>query len=125
MWLDRLFARLGAEVADYPPKVRCCGGMLMTTQPEAGLAMSGDLLTEALDSGANVVLTTCPLCHINLEAYQGRIRRRLGRSVRIPVLYFTQLLGLALGATPKELGLALNLVPFALPEPATAGAAHG
>jgi len=125
MWLDRLFARLGAEVADYPPKVRCCGGMLMTTQPDAGLAMSGDLLTEALDSGANVVLTTCPLCHINLEAYQGKLGRRLGRNVRIPVLYFTQLLGLALGADAREVGLPLNLVPYALPEPATAGAAHG
>ncbi len=122
MWLDRLFARLGAGVADYPPKVRCCGGMLMTTRPDVGLAMSGELLTEALDSGANVVLTTCPLCHINLEAYQGRIRRRLGRSVRIPVLYFTQLLGLALGAGTEELGLPLNLVPFTLP--ALAGAVH-
>ncbi len=122
MWLDRLFARLGAGVADYPPKVRCCGGMLMTTRPDVGLAMSGELLTEALDSGANVVLTTCPLCHINLEAYQGHIRRRLGRSVRIPVLYFTQLLGLALGAGTEELGLPLNLVPFTLP--ALAGAVH-
>jgi len=115
MWMDRLFERLGAEVVEYPPKVRCCGGMLMTTQEGVGLRCTYDLLAQALDSGANVIVTTCPLCHINLEAYQGKIRRAFKRDVRIPVLYFTQLLGLALGGTAAELGFDLNLVPFDVP----------
>jgi len=111
-WLDRLMARLGAEAVDFPLKVRCCGGMLMTTAPDVGRRLCGDLLVAALDAGANVVATTCPLCQINLEAYQSAISRELGRKVAIPIVFFTQLLGLALGADPGELGLDLGLVPF-------------
>ena len=125
MWLDVLFQRLGAEVVDYPPKVRCCGGMQMSTNEQIGLRLNFDLLAEAMDSGANVVVTTCPLCQINLEAYQDKISRAFKRKIRIPVMYFTQLLGLALGASPKELGLPLNLVPFDVELAPVAEAVHG
>jgi heterodisulfide reductase subunit B len=124
MWLDVLFQRLGAAVVDYPPKVRCCGGMLMTTKPDVGLRLNYDLLAEAIDSGANVIVTTCPLCQINLEAYQERVSKAFGRRIRIPVLFFTQLLGLALGAGERELGMHLNLVPLRLKLPPLAEAAH-
>jgi heterodisulfide reductase subunit B len=125
MWLDHLFRRLGADVVDFAMKVRCCGGMLMTTSEDVGLRLSGDVLACAMDAGANVVATTCPLCQINLEAYQDRIGRAMRRRIRIPAVYFTQLLGLALGAGAEELGLPLNLVPLG-PELATlAEAAHG
>ena len=117
MALDVLFERLGASVADYPMKVRCCGGMLMTTVDEVGLKLCYELLQSAVDSGADVIATTCPLCHINLEAYQGAINRRFKAHIRIPVVFFTQLVGLALGAGTKELGLDTHLIPF---EPALA-----
>jgi heterodisulfide reductase subunit B len=69
-------------------------------------------------------VTTCPLCQINLEAYQARISKAFGRRIRIPVLYFTQLLGLALGAGERELGMHLNLVPLKIALPRVAEAAH-
>ncbi len=121
MALDALFGRLGATVVDFPMKVRCCGGMLMTTVDEVGLRLNYELLSCAMDSGAEVVATTCPLCQMNLEAYQGAISRRFRTRIRIPVVFFTQLLGLALGAGRKELGLDLHLVPF---QPALAPAAE-
>ena len=124
MWLDHLFRRLGADVVDFPMKVRCCGGMLMTTAEDVGLRLSGDILACAQDSGANVLVTTCPMCQMNLEAYQGEIGRALRRRVEVPIVFFTQLLGLALGASAEELGIPLNLVPLG-PELATlAEAAH-
>ncbi len=119
--LDRLLGRLGATVVDYPMKVRCCGGMLMTTADAVGLELCYELLRCAAAAGAEVVATTCPLCHINLEAYQGAINRRFGAKLRLPVAFFTQLVGLALGAGEEELGLDRLLVPFA---PALAEAAH-
>jgi heterodisulfide reductase subunit B len=117
MALDRLFERLGATVVAYPMKVRCCGGMLMTTVDEVGLRLSYELLQCAVDAGAEVIATTCPLCHINLEAYQGAINRRFKARIRIPVVFFTQLVGLALGATARDVGLDTHLIPF---EPALA-----
>jgi heterodisulfide reductase subunit B len=124
MWLDHLFRRLGAEVVDFPMKVRCCGGMLMTTAEDVGLRLSGDILACAQDSGANVLVTTCPMCQMNLEAYQGQIGRALHRRIQLPILFFTQLLGLALGADAEALGLPMNLVPLGLELAAPSETAH-
>lgn len=108
--MDRLFERLGASCVYFPLKTRCCGGMLMTTFPDVALKLVRDLLECAITNGAHTILTTCPMCQINLEAYQKRITRKFGDSHDIPVLYFTQLLGMALGCSEKELGLQRNLV---------------
>mgnify|MGYP001250076708 FL=1 len=112
--MDRLLTTLGAEVVSYPLKTKCCGGSLTGTVPEAGLRLSYILLKEALRQGAHVLATVCPLCHFNLDAYHDEIERRWG-PVRIPTVYFTQLMGLAFGLEPQQLGLHRNLVPFALP----------
>lgn len=112
--MDRLFERLGARAIHYPLKTRCCGGMLMTTFSDVALHLVDDLLSCAAENGAVAVVTTCPMCQVNLEAYQDRIRRKFGRKYRLPVLFFTQLLGLALGCAETELGLHRNLIP--LPE---------
>lgn len=111
-FMDRLFARVGADVVDTPMKVRCCGGMLMTTATPVAQRLSADILSAALDAGANVVATTCPLCQVNLELDRRALSRAAGRRLDIPVVYFTQLLGLALGLTDSEVGLPLNLVPL-------------
>jgi heterodisulfide reductase subunit B len=110
-WLDHLFRRVGAEVVDFPLKVACCGGVLMSTEPDVGRQLSGGVLAAALDAGATIVVTTCPLCQVNLELYQRAIGRRLGRRVDIPVVFFTQLLGVALGLSEAELGLTRAVVP--------------
>jgi heterodisulfide reductase subunit B len=101
--LDQLFRALGAEVTPFPCKVRCCGGMLMTTYEDVALKLNRDILASAVHNGAEVIVTTCPMCQMNLEAYQGKIREAYGTDLRIPVVYFTQLLGLALGFTAQEL----------------------
>jgi len=114
--MDLLFEALGAENTYFPMKVRCCGGMLMTTYPHVALDLNKDILACALENEANCILTTCPLCQINLEAYQDKINKRFKTRFRMPILFFTQALGLALGGSPRELGLNRNLVPFATTE---------
>jgi len=114
--MDNLFAALGAENVDFPMKVRCCGGMLMTTYPEVALELNKKILEAAYENDADLVLTTCPLCQINLEAYQNKINKKYKTDFHLPVLFFTQALGLALGGTPKELGIQRSIIPFRLKE---------
>ncbi len=110
--MDRLFRNLGGEIVYFPMKVRCCGGMLMTTFEETALRLNKELLVCATQNGAEVIVTTCPLCHFNLEAYQEKINRRYGTSFSVPILYFTQLLGIALGIPARRLGLDASFVPL-------------
>lgn len=110
--MDHLFEALGALNVPFPMKVRCCGGMLMTTYPKIALKLVKEVLESAQENDAECIVTTCPLCQINLEAYQGKINAMFGTKFNIPVLFFTQLLGLALGAEPTELGLQRQLIPF-------------
>jgi len=119
--MDLLFKALGAENVYFPMKVQCCGGMLMTTYPELGLDLNRKILESAQENGADVIITTCPLCQINLEAYQKKINKKFKTDFNIPVLFFTQALGLALGGSPKELGLKRALIPFELKENAAGG----
>ena len=111
MTMDRLFSRLGAEVVPFPLKARCCGGMLMSTNEEIALRLVRDLLACAVEHGAQVMATACPLCHINLEAYQDKVNARFGTRYALPIVYFTQLVGVALGLSKKDLGLGMELVP--------------
>lgn len=105
--MERLFAALGARPVDYPPKVRCCGGMLVATFPEVANELSKDLVDWAIDGEANCIVTVCPLCQSNLDLLNTN-----GRSHQIPVLYFTQLIGLAIGCTPEEVGMQHGLAPM-------------
>ena len=115
--MDRLLTALGAEVLHYPLKTKCCGGSLTGTVPEAGLRLTYILLKEAVRRGADVIATICPLCQFNLDAYHDQIEKRWG-GARIATVYFTQLMGLAFGLEPKELGLQRNFVPMKpLPAP--------
>ncbi len=110
--LDRMFAACGGEAVYFPMKVRCCGGMLMTTFEDTALKLNKELLQCALENGAEVIVTTCPLCHFNLEAYQGKINKVFGANFNIPILYFTQLLGIALGLPARSLGLDSSFIPL-------------
>jgi len=110
--LDRLLALCGGDVVPFPMKVRCCGGMLMTTFEQTALELNRDLLQCAVDCGAEVIATTCPLCHFNLEGYQDRINAAFGTSFKLPILYFTQLLGIALGIPSRTLGLDSSFIPL-------------
>jgi len=110
--MDRLLEALGAEAVDYPDKVRCCGGMLMTTFEEVALRLNNELLTHAEDAGADVIATACPLCQINLECYQTQINKQFGTNHKMPILYFSQLVGLAMGIEGEKLGMDTMMTPL-------------
>ncbi len=109
--LDDLLKALGAEVLPYPLKVKCCGASLIVSDKELALQLTKNILETARDIGANCVVVTCPLCHTNLDAYQSEIEAEYNTTLGLPVLYFTQIMGLALGIDPKTLGLDKNMVP--------------
>jgi heterodisulfide reductase subunit B len=108
--MDRLFEATGAAVVDYPAKAKCCGGMMMMTRGDVALRLCQELLQAAKDNEADVIVAACPLCEMNLEAYQPQVNEMYGTDFHIPVMYFTQLLGLALGADPKQLGIDKQIV---------------
>jgi len=113
--MDELLAALGAEVVPYAYKTRCCGGAVMMSWPEVSFDLTGHLLRKAQEQGANCLALACPLCGLLLDTYQSTIERRLGRRFDLPVFYFTQLIGLALGVDREQLGLKYNIVaPFEL-----------
>jgi heterodisulfide reductase subunit B len=118
--MDELFSSLGATVVPYPVKLRCCGGMLMTTFPEVALELNREILEAAEAEKAEVIVTTCPLCQINLDAYQDKINKKFGTKFQIPIMFFTQLLALALGADRYEIRFKENVVP--IPEKILGGA---
>ena len=115
--LDRLMEAIGAEPVPYPLKTRCCGGGIFLTREELALEMSHRLLSQARRSGADCMVVACPLCDMLLDAYQGRVEAHLGVRHNMPVLYFSQLMGLALGVDEDRLGFAMR---FVSPEPVLA-----
>ncbi|MBN2326174.1 MAG: CoB--CoM heterodisulfide reductase iron-sulfur subunit B family protein [Candidatus Omnitrophica bacterium] len=115
--MDRVMTALGAEAVEWPLKTRCCGGTLTGVVPEVGQRLSYILLREAKSRGADAIVTACPLCQFNLECYQDEMNKRFMHPVDIPPVYFTQMMGVALGLGERELGLQRQFVPL---EPALA-----
>lgn len=109
-FFENLLSALGAEPLDYPSKTRCCGGSLIVTNRKAALDMVHILLQDAVNRKADVIATTCPMCNVNLEVYQNQVNREFGTQYSIPVMYFTQLMGVALGIKPGKLGIGKELV---------------
>ncbi|MDD5658122.1 MAG: CoB--CoM heterodisulfide reductase iron-sulfur subunit B family protein [Elusimicrobia bacterium] len=108
--MDKIIRAAGADTVPYPLKTRCCGGSLTGTLPEVGLRLSYIIVKEAKKRGAQAVVTACPLCQFNLDGYQDQMARRYER-VDVPILYFTQILGLAMGLPAAELGIKRGIVP--------------
>jgi heterodisulfide reductase subunit B len=106
--MDNLFESLGAENVYFPLKLRCCGGMLMTTYEDVALKLSKELLECAVENGADCIVTTCPLCQMNLESYQDKINSAFGTKFEMPILFFTQVVGIALGIDEKTLAIDKN-----------------
>jgi heterodisulfide reductase subunit B2 len=103
--MDELLTAAGVPTVEFSLKTKCCGGTLTGTVHEVGVRMNYILLKEAVRRGAQAIATLCPLCQFNLDAYQREIRRETGERIDMPVLYFTQILGWALGADVEQLGL--------------------
>ena len=109
--MDNILRWAGAEVVDYPLKARCCGGMMMSTKEESCLVLVKRLLDLAYDRGADCVAVACPMCQVNLDGYQDRVSKLNGRSYSMPTIFFTQLLGMAMGLPESQLGLKMGIVP--------------
>jgi heterodisulfide reductase subunit B len=103
--MERLIAALGAEPVDWPYKTECCGGSLALTRTNVVAKLCHDILEMAADEGAECIMVACPLCQSSLDLRQAQVNRRYGTDLHMPILYFTQLIGLALGMANKELGL--------------------
>jgi heterodisulfide reductase subunit B len=109
-FFEELVTAMGAQSVNFANRLRCCGGSLIMTSRHAALDMVRNILQNAVDNEADVIATACPLCQVNLECYQVQVNEEFGTSYSMPVLYFTELLGLALGSSPKELGMGKEFV---------------
>jgi heterodisulfide reductase subunit B2 len=106
LYLDRMIESVGADaVSRYDKKVSCCGGALMFSEPVKSQALVKDIIEAAYDGGADMIVTPCPLCQMNVETYQSDINATYGTKFNIPVLYYTQLISIAYGANSKDAGL--------------------
>lgn len=108
--LDELVHALGAETVEYPMKAKCCGGAMALSHSDVTARLTGNVLASAKDAGADIVTLACPMCHTALDAYQTKAERIVHRSLDLPVLYFSQVMGLALGLDPSKLGFERHIV---------------
>jgi succinate dehydrogenase / fumarate reductase cytochrome b subunit len=109
-YLQQLIEALGGTVIDYAGAYKCCGFPIITMNKEASLKQAGRHLGDAIDADADCLVTPCPLCHLNLDLQQPLAEGVVGRDLGMPVLHLPQLVGLALGLEPKELGMGRHVV---------------
>jgi len=111
--MDKLLEALGAEVVDFPLKTHCCGGHMTQISAETAYELQRRLLHNAAEYQADLIVTICPMCQLNLDAYQGQVNRHFGTNYNLPILYFTQMMGLAMGMDHKTLGIGQEFVSAA------------
>jgi succinate dehydrogenase / fumarate reductase cytochrome b subunit len=109
--LEQVIRALGGEAVAYAGRTKCCGFPIILEKEAIAVAMAGGNLKDAKDEGADCLVTPCPLCHMSLDIYQDRAGRAVNTELNLPILHLPQLLGLAMGIPPKELGVARHLVP--------------
>jgi len=109
-YLDQVIEALGGTTVDYAGSHKCCGFPVITMARATSLRQAGRHLADAIDAGADCLVTPCPLCHLNLDLQQPEAEKYVERELGVPVLHLPQLLGLALGLEPKELGMDVHVV---------------
>jgi succinate dehydrogenase / fumarate reductase, cytochrome b subunit len=109
-YLDYVIEALGAEAVEYAGARKCCGFPVITMNRTTSLRQAGRHLADAIDAGADCLVTPCPLCHLNLDMQQPEAARFVERDLDVPVLHLPQMVGLALGLEPKELGMDKHVV---------------
>ncbi|MBI4286936.1 MAG: CoB--CoM heterodisulfide reductase iron-sulfur subunit B family protein [Chloroflexi bacterium] len=108
--MDRLMKQIGAEPVAWGFKTECCGAGMNLARKDMVLRLSRRILGQAKQAGAECVVTACPMCHSNLDLYQGQMSREDGQDINIPIFYFTQLMGLAMGFSPEQMMLSRHFV---------------
>ena len=109
LYLEKLIEALGGEVVEYDGARKCCGFPVVTMNPDTSLRQAGTHLGDAIDAGADCLVTPCPLCHLNLDMQQPEAAKVVNRDLGLPVLHLPQLVALALGAEPKQLGMSKHI----------------
>jgi heterodisulfide reductase subunit B len=105
-YLDKLVETMGATpVENYDKKVSCCGGALAFSEPEKSQALIKDIIESAYDGGADMIVTPCPVCQMNVEVYQNHINQKYKTNFKMPVVYYSTLMSVAYGKSGKEAGL--------------------
>jgi len=112
--MERIIEELGAEPVDWAFKTECCGAGFSVSNTDIVLGLSAKVLRNAKGAGANAVAVVCPMCHSNLDMRQRAIEKRLGAELRLPIYYLSDLIGLALGLSEKELGIDRHFVKAAI-----------
>ena len=110
LYLEWLIEALGGEAVQYDGARKCCGFPVITMNRETSLKQAGRHIGDAIDEGADALVTPCPLCHLNLDLQQPDAAKVAGRDLGLPVLHLPQLIGLALGFEPKALGMNKHVV---------------
>ena len=108
--LDKIVATLGATALDWPYKVECCGGGFTMSRADIVTKLSHDILEHAELAGANAVVVSCPMCHANLDLKRSAVNAEFGTEYKMPVYYISQLVAMALGASPKEVAVQKHFV---------------
>lgn len=108
--LDTVIAALGGEPVDFSHKLKCCTGIMAMTAPENTFSAVHPIIESAKKAGADAIVTPCPLCQMNLDAYQGKVNKINQTDYNLPVLFITQLMALAFGLNRKQAGLDYNIV---------------
>jgi len=114
--MDEAMKAVGADSIDWAFKVECCGAGMSVARTDVVGKLSGSIMKDAVDRGAEAIIVACPMCHSNLDMRRPDINKALGEKITTPVLYITQALGLAVGIDPKTLGLHRHFVPVNLPK---------
>ncbi|MBF0141886.1 MAG: CoB--CoM heterodisulfide reductase iron-sulfur subunit B family protein [Magnetococcales bacterium] len=110
-YLDKMTEACGATAVPFEKKVACCGGALAFSENEKSCALIRDILQSAVDNGADVISTPCPVCQLNVEVYQDKVNKMFGTRFRIPVVYYSQLFVLAWGGGWQKAALHQQVVP--------------
>jgi len=105
LYLEKVIEALGGTVVDYDGSRKCCGFPIITMNRETSLTQAGTHIGDAIDQGADCLVTPCPLCHLNLDLQQPEAAKMVNRDLGLAVLHLPQLVGLAMGYEPAELGM--------------------
>ena len=109
--LERIIEACGGEPVDYPAKLRCCGFPIIQAREETALGELLQPIEQAVEAGADAIVTPCPLCHLSLDAWQSKLEAQTGRTFRLPILHLSQLIGVAAGLGESELKFHRHVVP--------------
>jgi succinate dehydrogenase / fumarate reductase cytochrome b subunit len=108
--LERIIAACGGEAIDYPAKIKCCGFPIIQAREDTALGELIQPIEQAMEAGADAMVTPCPLCHLSLDAWQSKLRKQTGREFKMPIFHLSQLIGVAAGLTDSELKFRRHVV---------------